>query len=182
MADVTVLPSVITLTPYVTYYSITASRNLYMVVQAPISSYGAFPGLTFSLGVGVSIVIPNAITTFHTIPAVAVRVFSSPGSIRPPAILPNNRPSGSSLDRRQLIPLRKAPTADYYNLMQKYRQGEQTVENLTTLNKKSYAQTVSSGIDNTENVKVILRSLINNYGFKSNKNNIPTSVRGLKKL
>lgn len=199
MVNATISAGLISNGTYITYYGVTAQRNLSMVFQNPISSTSSArspTGITVGSGVVVGSVgtatgaggsvgtvgtapgttityyAPTFISTSMTIQSMTVLVYSSPGSIRMPEIEPNNRPFGSTLDRSQIIPLRSTNSDEHAIIMEQYKKAGSSTDTLSEVNKKIFTNSIGSNVGNTKSTKIVINSLINNYGFRTSKKRV----------
>ena len=162
MTDAIITLDPITTTTYVTYYSVDTTANVILEFTESIHSYSSIPRWSISIGKQALVKIANPIKSKTTIPSINLRAFSFPSNVRSPVITDNNRAPGSTLDKKQIIPLRKGEQNELQYALEGLKNNK-TIDVISEDNKKIYHKTISSNVKNSTTARNVIKTLLNNY-------------------
>jgi len=160
---------------YVNYYSVTAIRSIVLVVQRPVGSSYVRKQHSVTLGYG-KVITPFRISTSSRIPTLQ-NVLHTFGVFVPlPQITTlNNIRESSAVNTSQVLPTPRNNDPESHIAVAELISSGGSLDGLPEGSRQIIAKTVTPNVKSSKEVSVVISTLANNYGAKSNPRQITTS-------
>lgn len=175
MADVTISLEPVSSTSWITYYSISPTRNIYMVFQQPLGTTTRISSPDLSLGIGTIIGLPTVVGSRSYINTLTVSAFINISTVEGPELGINTRPFGSSLDQAQMLATRSTDSMERPLAIRSYINARGNIDDMSVSERQIFARNILAG-NSTLDTVLVLSSLTNNYYTKPEQV-IPRSIK-----